>query len=63
MDRNYDKGICKFNLARQRLINTSDKVYQWLSAVIPSANYNGVVKARLEDTGKWFIDGDQFARW
>jgi hypothetical protein len=63
VDRNYDQGIWKLNLAHQRLIDISDKVYQWLSAVIPSANYGGALKARLEDTGKWFIDGERFERW
>jgi hypothetical protein len=45
------------------LIDISVQVYQWLSAVIPSANYDGALKARLEDTDKWFIDGERFARW
>jgi hypothetical protein len=45
------------------LIIGPDKVYQWLSAVIPSMNYHGALKARLEDTGLWFINGAQFARW
>jgi len=40
-----------------------DKVYQWLSAVIPSTNYHGALNARLEDTGLWFINGARFARW
>jgi hypothetical protein len=41
----------------------SDKVYLWLSAVIPSVNYHGALRARLEDTGLWFINGARFARW
>jgi hypothetical protein len=36
-------------------------LYQWLSAVITSTNYHGALKARLEDTGLWFIDGACFA--
>jgi hypothetical protein len=63
VDRNYDQGIWKFNLARQRLIDISVQVYQWLSAVIPSANYDAALKTRLENTGEWFINGAQFAQW
>jgi hypothetical protein len=63
VDRNYDQGIWKFNLARQRLIDISAQVYQWLSAVIPSTNYDGALKTRLENTGEWFINGAQFAQW
>src|SRR3984893_2870706 len=63
VDRNYDQGIWKFNLARQRLIDILDKVYQWLSAVIPSANYDGALNTRLENTGEWFINGARFAQW
>ena len=48
---------------RLKLIICLDKIYQWLSAVIPSTNYNGALKVRLEDTGLWFIDGARFARW
>jgi hypothetical protein len=63
VDRNYDQGIWKINLARQRLIDILDKVYQWLSAFIPSANYDGALKTRLENTGEWFINGARFAQW
>src|SRR6202021_4329000 len=48
---------------RLELIILPDKIYQWLSAVIPSTNYYGALKVRLEDTGLWFIDGARFARW
>ena len=40
-----------------------EKIYQWLSAVIPSTNYYGALDVRLEDTGLWFINGARFARW
>jgi len=46
-----------------KLIIIPDKIYQWLSAVIPYANYNGALKARLEDTCLWFINGTRFAQW
>jgi hypothetical protein len=46
-----------------KLIIPPDKIYQWLSAVIPSTNYHGALKVRLEDTGSWFIDGARFLRW
>jgi hypothetical protein len=63
LDRNYDRGICKFNPACQRLIDIPVQVYQWLSAVIPSANYDAALKTRLENTGDWFIKGARFAQW
>jgi hypothetical protein len=50
-------------ILRLMLIIYLDKIYQWLSAVIPSTNYHGALKVRLEDTGLWFIDGARFARW
>jgi hypothetical protein len=40
-----------------------DKIYRWLSAIIPSENYNGALKVRLEDTGLWFINGTRFTQW
>src|ERR1700733_7389192 len=63
VDRNYDQGIWNFKLARQRLIDIPVQVYQWLSAVIPSVNYDGALNTRLENTGEWFINGAQFAQW
>ena len=64
VDPNGNQGNRKsFFPTHLGLIDISDKVYQWLSAVIPSANYEGALKARLEKTGKWFIDGPRFARW
>jgi hypothetical protein len=50
-------------ILRLKLIIFLDKIYQWLSAVIPSTNYHGALKFRLQDTGLWFIDGARFARW
>jgi hypothetical protein len=41
----------------------TDKVYQWLSAVIPSMNYHGALEVRMEDTGLWFLNGSRFTRW
>jgi hypothetical protein len=64
VDRNYDQGIGPINhTTSTELIICLDKIYKWLSAVIPSTNYHGALKARLEDTGLWFIDGARFARW
>ena len=50
-------------ILRLKLTSRPDKIYQWLSTVIPSTNYHGALKVRLEDTGSWFIDGARFARW
>jgi hypothetical protein len=63
VDPNCDQGIWKFNLIYLRLIDITVKVYQWLSAIIPSKNYNGALKTRLENTGEWFINGERFAQW
>src|ERR1700728_1479104 len=48
---------------RLKLIILPERIYRWLSAVIPSINYHGALKVRLEDTGSWFINGARFARW
>ena len=48
---------------RLKLIILPDKVYQWLSAFIPSKTYHGALKDRLEDTGLWFTNGARFAQW
>src|ERR1700730_11064024 len=48
---------------RLELIILPDKIYQWLSAVIPSTNYYGALNVRLKDTGLWFINGARFAQW
>jgi hypothetical protein len=64
VDRNCDQGIGPINhTTSTELIICLDKIYQWLSAIIPSMNYHGALKARLEDTGLWFINGARFARW
>jgi hypothetical protein len=64
VDRNCDKGIGPINhTTSTELIICLEKIYQWLSAVIPSTNYHGALKVRLEDTGLWFINGTRFAKW
>ena len=50
-------------ILRLKLIICLDKIYKWLSAVIPSTNYYGALEVRLVNTGLWFIDGPRFARW
>src|ERR1700733_10408057 len=50
-------------IMRLKLIICLEKIYPWLSAVIPYTNYYGALNVRLEDTGSWFIDGPRFARW
>ena len=62
VDPNCDKGIW-INHLRLKLIIRPEKIYQWLSAVIPTTNYYGALNVRLEDTGLWFINGARFARW
>ena len=60
---NSDQGIWAHHFCYLRLIIGTDKIYQWLSAIIPSENYHVALKARLEDTGLWFINGARFAQW
>jgi hypothetical protein len=63
VDPNCNQGIWTHQFCKLRLIIGSDKIYQWLSAVIPSTNYHGALRAHLEDTGLWFMNGSRFARW
>jgi hypothetical protein len=63
VDPNCNQGICTSHFCDLRLIIGADKIYQWLSAIIPSTNYHVALKARLEDTGLWFINGARFAKW
>jgi len=64
VDPNCNQGIGPINhTTSTELIICLDKIYQWLSAVIPSTNYHGALKLRLKDTGLWFIGGARFARW
>ena len=63
VDLNCNQGIWAHHFCDIRLTIGPDKIYQWLSAIIPSMNYHGALKARLEDTGLWFINGTRFAQW
>ena len=64
VDPNCNQGIVSINdMTSTELVICLDKIYQWLSAVIPSTNYHRALEVRLEDTGLWFINGAQFARW
>jgi hypothetical protein len=42
------------------LIHVITEIYQWLSAIIPSMDYNSALEIRLEDTCLWFINGARF---
>ncbi|THH13086.1 hypothetical protein EW146_g7087 [Bondarzewia mesenterica] len=48
---------------RAQLDALRDKIYEWLSAPDPSVNYNEAREKFTLETGKWFIDGRQFADW
>jgi hypothetical protein len=63
VDPNCNQGIWNNHPATQKFTSRPDKIYRWLSAIIPSTNYHGALEVRLEDTGSWFIDGARFARW
>ena len=64
VDPNCDQGIwINYSNLRLKLMFLPERIYRWLSAVIPSTNYHGALNVRLEDTGLWFIDGARFARW
>jgi hypothetical protein len=63
VDPNCNQGIWTHQFCDLGLIIGPDKIHQWLSAVIPSMIYHGALRARLEDTGLWFMNGPRFARW
>jgi hypothetical protein len=64
VDPHCNQGIGPINHTTSiELISCPDKIYRWLSAVIPSTNYHGALKVRLKDTGLWFINGARFAQW
>jgi hypothetical protein len=63
-------GILRVPVNRQILANSHsvsddrhDKVFKWLSPTIPYANYDGALKMRLQETGMWFINSEQFSKW
>lgn len=39
------------------------KIRQWLSAPDPSINYQKGLKLRQADTGLWFLESEQYAKW
>ncbi|KAF9729867.1 hypothetical protein PMIN01_11800, partial [Paraphaeosphaeria minitans] len=39
------------------------KIRAWLSAPDPSTNYQKALKQRQDDTGLWFLESDQYAKW
>lgn len=47
----------------QREDEKTDKIHRWLSAPDPSTNYDKALKQRQDDTGLWFLEGDQYAKW
>jgi hypothetical protein len=66
----YQKGILFLPVKRQILANSHsvsddklDKIFKWLSPTIPSANYDAALKMRLQETGMWFINSEQFSEW
>ena len=38
-------------------------IFLWLRAPDPSINYSDALLKRQKNTGRWFIDGHQFAKW
>ncbi|KAF1972363.1 HET-domain-containing protein, partial [Bimuria novae-zelandiae CBS 107.79] len=41
----------------------ADKIRRWLSAPDPSTNYYKALKQLQNDTGLWFLEGNQYAEW
>ncbi|KFZ01827.1 hypothetical protein V501_09775 [Pseudogymnoascus sp. VKM F-4519 (FW-2642)] len=39
------------------------KIRQWLSPPDPSVNYQKSCKQREEDTGLWFLNGEEYTKW
>ena len=42
-----------------------EKIIKWLStsATVPSSNFDAALGKHLVETGKWFLEGPDFARW
>lgn len=53
-----DSAIQKMNVEREQ-----DKLAAWLSPPDPSINYNEALQQRQNDTGKWFIQCEEFNKW
>ncbi|KAF2706267.1 HET-domain-containing protein, partial [Pleomassaria siparia CBS 279.74] len=41
----------------------ASKIRRWLSAPDPSANYLKALKQRQDETGRWFLRCDSYAKW
>ncbi len=39
------------------------KIRRWLRAPDPSPNYHAAIRKRQVDTGLWFLDSEQYAKW
>ncbi|KAF8223818.1 hypothetical protein L208DRAFT_1211387, partial [Tricholoma matsutake] len=39
------------------------KIFSWLSATVPTNNYDGALEKRLEDTASWIFKEDHFVQW
>ncbi|KAF8240894.1 hypothetical protein L208DRAFT_1231002, partial [Tricholoma matsutake] len=39
------------------------KIYSWLSATVPTNNYDGALEKHLEDTASWIFKKDHFVQW
>src|ERR1700722_567861 len=55
--------ILHYVLNNFAILDLDENIYRWLSATIPSRNYNGALKARMDSTGVWFINGARFTKW
>jgi hypothetical protein len=62
-DQNSSGISANLSSQHQFIIIVPGEIYGWLSAVVPSTNYNSALKIRLDDTGLWFINNTEFARW
>jgi hypothetical protein len=43
--------------------NNPEKVGKWLYCVDPEENHRKAKSCREPETGKWFLEGDQYADW
>ncbi|KZP19674.1 hypothetical protein FIBSPDRAFT_556517 [Athelia psychrophila] len=43
--------------------NLEDKIYRWLDAPDSSGNFHAAREKHHEQTGTWFIEGEDYFRW
>ncbi|KAF7986998.1 hypothetical protein HWV62_79 [Athelia sp. TMB] len=58
-----ERYALKFEVQRLSITTTEKEIYQWLAAPDTSGNYNAAREKHHENTGAWFLEGDEFVHW